>query len=131
MLICFLFPFYIYIVIVLISILTFSNTDIAVIASRLLGVKRKIVVLSGKGGVGKSTFTGQLAFALAHDESQQVGVMDVDICGPSIPKMMGVEGEQVRSSAVYEMDVDVYISNAVLVLFCALLNWCVHFCVHF
>ena len=62
-------------------------------------VKHKILVLSGKGGVGKSTFSAQLAFALA-GKDDQVGLLDIDICGPSQPKMMGVEEEQVcaRSS---------------------------------
>ena len=61
-------------------------------------VKHKILILSGKGGVGKSSFTSQLAFALAHDEESEVGVMDVDICGPSIPTIMGLEGEQIHQS---------------------------------
>ncbi len=58
-------------------------------------MKHKVLVLSGKGGVGKSTFSAQLAFALAGMD-KQVGLLDIDICGPSQPKMMGVEGEQVR-----------------------------------
>lgn len=61
-------------------------------------VKHKILVLSGKGGVGKSSFTTQLSFALSHDEETQVGVMDIDICGPSIPKMFGLDGEQIHQS---------------------------------
>lgn len=77
-------------------------------------VKRKILILSGKGGVGKSTFTAQLGWAFAADESVQVrvspsslavvdfyqaGIMDVDICGPSIPTLLGIASEQVHSSA--------------------------------
>jgi len=54
--------------------------------------------LSGKGGVGKSTFTSQLGFAFSNNENIQVGVMDIDICGPSIPKIMGLEGEQIHQS---------------------------------
>lgn len=65
---------------------------------RMASVKHKILVVSGKGGVGKSTFTAQLAYGLASDENQQVAVLDVDICGPSIPKLMGLEGEQVHQS---------------------------------
>lgn len=42
------------------------------------------------GGVGKSTFSAQLSFALAAAE-KQVGLLDIDICGPSIPKILGVE----------------------------------------
>ena len=61
-------------------------------------VKHKVLVLSGKGGVGKSTFSSQLSFALASDETRQVGLMDIDVCGPSVPKIMGLEGEQIHHS---------------------------------
>ena len=47
-------------------------TTIPMINERLAGVKRKVLVLSGKGGVGKSTFTSQLGWALAADEDVQV-----------------------------------------------------------
>lgn len=56
-------------------------------------------MLSGKGGVGKSTVTAQLAFRLAAgDAARRVAVIDVDICGPSIPRMMGCEDEVVHYS---------------------------------
>ncbi|XP_063474307.1 cytosolic Fe-S cluster assembly factor NUBP1 isoform X6 [Symphalangus syndactylus] len=61
-------------------------------------VKHKILVLSGKGGVGKSTFSAHLAHGLAEDENTQIALLDIDICGPSIPKIMGLEGEQVHQS---------------------------------
>jgi len=61
-------------------------------------VKHKILVLSGKGGVGKSTFSAQLAFSFAQ-QGKQVGLLDVDICGPSIPRMLGLEGHEVHQSA--------------------------------
>uniref|UniRef100_A0A673V7T8 Cytosolic Fe-S cluster assembly factor NUBP1 n=1 Tax=Suricata suricatta TaxID=37032 RepID=A0A673V7T8_SURSU len=64
------------------------------IKEKLKTVKHKILVLSGKGGVGKSTFSAHLAYGLAEDENTQVALLDIDICGPSIPKMMGLEGEQ-------------------------------------
>jgi len=62
-------------------------------------IKRKILVLSGKGGVGKSTFTAQLGWAFAADEHKQTGIMDVDICGPSIPTILGLTREEIHSSA--------------------------------
>ncbi|KAG0780931.1 hypothetical protein G6F16_003691 [Rhizopus arrhizus] len=74
------------------------DPDIPAITERLANVQHKILVLSGKGGVGKSSFTSQLAFTLANDEDCQVGVMDVDICGPSIPTIMGVVNEQIHTS---------------------------------
>ncbi len=63
-----------------------------------LSVQHKLLILSGKGGVGKSTFTSQLAWALSADSETDVGLLDVDICGPSIPTMFQVEGETVHSS---------------------------------
>ncbi|KAF8347690.1 P-loop containing nucleoside triphosphate hydrolase protein [Amanita rubescens] len=69
------------------------------IKQRMANVKRKILVLSGKGGVGKSTFTAQLGWAFAADEQTQTGIMDVDICGPSIPTILGIASEQVHSSS--------------------------------
>ncbi|XP_002163109.1 cytosolic Fe-S cluster assembly factor nubp1-A isoform X1 [Hydra vulgaris] len=65
---------------------------------RLASVKHIIVILSGKGGVGKSTFTSTFARGLALDEKKQVAVLDVDICGPSIPGIFGVQDEQVHQS---------------------------------
>lgn len=75
------------------------DPDIPLITARLSGIKHKILVLSGKGGVGKSTFTTMLAHAFAQEPSHQVGIMDTDICGPSIPAMMGVANETIHVSS--------------------------------
>jgi ATP-binding protein involved in chromosome partitioning len=56
-------------------------------------VKNLIAIASGKGGVGKSTVASNLALALAQTGAA-VGLMDADVYGPSIPRMMGVQGRQ-------------------------------------
>jgi ATP-binding protein involved in chromosome partitioning len=60
-------------------------------------IKHKVVVLSGKGGVGKSTVATNIAVALSV-KGQKVGLMDIDIHGPSIPKMLGLEGNVLRGA---------------------------------
>ncbi|RLF13429.1 MAG: ATP-binding protein, partial [Thermoprotei archaeon] len=57
-------------------------------------IKHKVVVLSGKGGVGKSTVAANLAVAFAwKGRPNMVGILDADITGPSIPKILGVRGQ--------------------------------------
>eukprot|EP01095_Lingulamoeba_sp_RSL-Kostka_P006319 TRINITY_DN197_c0_g4_i1.p1 TRINITY_DN197_c0_g4~~TRINITY_DN197_c0_g4_i1.p1 ORF type:complete len:345 (-),score=152.70 TRINITY_DN197_c0_g4_i1:160-1194(-) len=95
------------------------DPDIEKIKERMKSVKHKILVLSGKGGVGKSTFSAQLSYALAsttfkkneeenneddeeddeEDHLNQIGILDIDICGPSIPKITGVQGQQIHHSS--------------------------------
>jgi Mrp family chromosome partitioning ATPase len=62
------------------------------IAERMEDIGTVILVLSGKGGVGKSTVAANLAFALA-DRGNRVGLMDADLHGPTIPLLTGVSGE--------------------------------------
>lgn len=146
------------------SVAVCPSAEAAALRERLRGVRHTVLVLSGKGGVGKSTFSALLASGLAADEAKQVragraaegpgaarlravtalvasppragfaaawsarqrfhrtawpsltalagafpdgggwfvsqvALLDIDICGPSIPKMMGLEGEQVSENS--------------------------------
>ena len=58
-------------------------------------IKHKIMVLSGKGGVGKSTVSTGLALSLAQ-QGFRVGILDIDITGPNVPKMMGLDGRRLH-----------------------------------
>ncbi len=62
-----------------------------------IDVKHVILVLSGKGGVGKTTVSVNLAYALAN-HGKNVGLLDLDFHGPNVPKMLGLEG---RRAVVY------------------------------
>ena len=63
----------------------------------LADVKKIILVLSGKGGVGKSSVTTQLALSLSL-QGKNVGVLDIDLTGPSIPRFFGIEAAKVRQA---------------------------------
>ena len=67
------------------------NAQDKLITDRLARVGRKILVMSGKGGVGKSTVAGYLSLLLSKKE-KRVGLMDVDLHGPSIARLMNVQG---------------------------------------
>jgi len=58
-------------------------------------IKHKVMVLSGKGGVGKSTVATGLAISLAR-QGKKVGLMDIDITGPNVPKMLGIEDAELN-----------------------------------
>ncbi|EFC46500.1 predicted protein [Naegleria gruberi] len=66
-------------------------------SEKLSHIKNIIIVLSGKGGVGKSTVSCQLALTLANMK-YKVGILDVDICGPSVPGILGVSNKEIVQS---------------------------------
>ena len=66
------------------------------IKERLQHIKHKVMVMSGKGGVGKSSVAAYLAMSLAR-RGRRVGLMDVDLHGPSIPRLLGLQGELATS----------------------------------
>jgi len=69
--------------------------------SAVPGVKNIVVVGSGKGGVGKSTVATNLALAFAA-EGLKTGILDADLYGPSIPKLLGIEGKPaVREDGIF------------------------------
>ncbi|CAB0008527.1 unnamed protein product [Nesidiocoris tenuis] len=71
------------------------DPSVELVRARMSGVRSKLFVLSGKGGVGKSTFSNLLARSLASRfPDKNVALLDIDICGPSQPRMMGALNEQ-------------------------------------
>jgi ATP-binding protein involved in chromosome partitioning len=70
----------------------------ACIVDRMGRIRHKIIIASGKGGVGKSTVTVNLARALAQ-KGYRVGILDADITGPNIPKLLGIEEKRLRKGA--------------------------------
>ena len=68
-----------------------------VLQKRLSNIKHRIVVMSGKGGVGKSTVAVSLAVTLAN-QGHKVGLLDADIHGPNIPKMLNLENKRLQAS---------------------------------
>ncbi len=69
------------------------NADDFKLTESLGKIKHVVVVMSGKGGVGKSTVSSNLAMSLSM-KGYQTGLMDIDITGPNIPKMFGIEDER-------------------------------------
>ncbi len=68
-----------------------------VLQARLSNIKHRLVVMSGKGGVGKSTVAVSLAVSLAQ-QGHKVGLLDADIHGPNIPKMLGLDNKRLQAS---------------------------------
>lgn len=77
-----------------------ASTADTPVARRLQHVKHIVIVCSGKGGVGKSSVSAQLALSLRDSSSTtRVGILDVDLTGPSIPRMLGLDGHPVHQSS--------------------------------
>lgn len=73
----------------------------------LENVKNVVLVLSGKGGVGKSSVTLQLALSLSQ-QGQNVGILDIDLTGPSIPRLLNLEDKKVRQAPGGWLPVEVH-----------------------
>ena len=81
------------------------------VAASLAKVGRVVAVTSGKGGVGKSTVAVNLAVALAR-RAAAVGVLDADLNGPSVAKMLGLRGT--KRHPTIEDDVTIYAHATIL-----------------
>lgn len=76
-----------------------KESEDALLKMRMGKVKHKIAVISGKGGVGKTLVTVNLAATLAREKGVgKVGLLDADIHGPCVPKMLGLKGRTLESS---------------------------------
>ena len=82
------------------------DPDLAGIHDRMADIEYKILISAARGGVGKSTVASQLAMMLSKDAGENSAhcgatrLLDIDICGPSVPRMMGVESSEVRHAAI-------------------------------
>lgn len=77
------------------------------IKERMTNIRHKIIVMSGKGGVGKTTFAVNLAYYLSK-KGKKVGLLDIDIHGPNVAKMLGIEGKKLSGSEeeIYPVEVE-------------------------
>jgi Mrp family chromosome partitioning ATPase len=73
-----------------------QKREAEVLEARLSHIKHRIVVMSGKGGVGKSTVAVSLAVSLAL-KGRKVGLLDADIHGPNLPKMLGLDNQRLQA----------------------------------
>ncbi len=82
------------------------EASLEAVEARMAKVKHRIMVMSGKGGVGKTTVAANLAFALGMS-GLDVGLMDADIHGPNVPKILGIEEKRpaVLEGKIYPVEV--------------------------
>ena len=73
-----------------------KGKQMELIKGKMAKIKHKIAIISGKGGVGKSLVTVNLAAALAANRKGKVGVLDADLTGPCVPKMLGLKGNKME-----------------------------------
>lgn len=85
------------------------------ISKNLGRIKHRIIVMSGKGGVGKSFIAVNLAYGLAL-QGKQVGILDVDIHGPSLAKLMNIEGVPLSFNAAGDMPTPIKVLSNLSVL---------------
>jgi ATP-binding protein involved in chromosome partitioning len=76
------------------------------VKERMARIRHKIIVLSGKGGVGKSTVSVNLATALAM-EGKRVGLLDIDLHGPTVPQLLGLHGQAVETEGDVFLPVEI------------------------
>lgn len=91
------------------------------IKENMARIKHKIIIMSGKGGVGKSTVATNLAYGLAI-EDRNVGLLDTDIHGPSLGKMLGIEGKVLKPSEKGTGLVPIEVGNLKVVTMASLLQ---------
>ena len=76
-------------------------------------IEHRIMVMSGKGGVGKSTVAANFAVSLAR-KGYEVGILDADLHGPNIPKMLGLDNEKLIGSPQGMIPISLYPNLKVL-----------------
>jgi len=87
--------------------------DEEALARSLSSIKKIVLVLSGKGGVGKSTVAVNLATELAR-KGRRVGLLDIDIHGPSVPSMLGLENTSILHNGISMLPVEFTVNLSVM-----------------
>ena len=74
------------------------------ITNNIHHVKHRIVIFSGKGGVGKTTVSVNLAYGL-HIHGNKTGILDADVTGPDVPKMIGIQKKiQIKENQIFPQE---------------------------